>query len=162
MKKSDDGTTATRAKRPLEGATVGARVRSAYLLAGLNRNQLSKRAQLDYGAIQRWERGDAKPELDSLERVAAVTGRDVSELVGGTRDAASAPLYAAVEAYLSADHASERPPVSEAHARELRAMTYAGEVTLGMVSAMHRELILRDKAAKSEPPRTRKAAGRKR
>lgn len=63
-------------------------------------------------------------------------------------------LYPAVETYLSDEAADERPPVSEQHARELREVRYSGEVTVGMVGALHREMIARDKGktgARGEP-----------
>lgn len=53
--------------------------------------------------------------------------------------------YAAVEDYLSAEAADERPPVTEQHARELRAVRFSGEVTIGMAASLHRELIARDR-----------------
>lgn len=66
------------------------------------------------------------------------------------RDDARSP-YLAVEEYLSDEAAAERPPVSPEHARELRAIRYSGEVTVGMVSALHRELIARDRGKAIAP-----------
>lgn len=54
-------------------------------------------------------------------------------------------IYPAVEEYLSPEAAAERPPVSDAHAAELRRIRFAGDVTVGMVGALHRELINRDR-----------------
>lgn len=70
------------------------------------------------------------------------------------RDDARSP-YPEVEAYLAEGNAAVRPPVSEQHARELRAVRFSGEVTLGMAAALHREYIARDQgkavASKAEP-----------
>jgi transcriptional regulator with XRE-family HTH domain len=67
------------------------------------------------------------------------------------RDSDLSP-YAAVEHYLAPEAAGERPPVSEEHARELRAIRWSGEVTVGMAAAQHREMIARDKGKSVTKP----------
>jgi transcriptional regulator with XRE-family HTH domain len=75
------------------------------------------------------------------------TGTGPVEDYLGTRTERDEDLspYAEVEAYLSEENAAERPPVSEDHAREIRAVRYSGEVTVGMAASFHRELIARDR-----------------
>jgi transcriptional regulator with XRE-family HTH domain len=68
--------------RRLTGATTGARVREAYVRANLNRNQLSKLADLDYAQIMKIERGEADPKVETLERIAHATGVTVGDLLG--------------------------------------------------------------------------------
>lgn len=68
--------------RRLTAATVGLRIREAYLRAGLNRNRLSKLADLDYAQIMKLEKGTATARVDTLERIASVTGFSVADLLG--------------------------------------------------------------------------------
>lgn len=66
----------------LTGATMGQRIREAYVRAGLNRSQFSKLIGIDYAQIIQWEKDAAKPKSASLEAVATATGVSVDDLLG--------------------------------------------------------------------------------
>lgn len=61
---------------------VGSRIKRAYLAAGLNRNQFSKRLGTVYHNVIRWESG-AEPGLEYLEKIAEITGVTLEWLIKG-------------------------------------------------------------------------------
>lgn len=147
----------------------------------MNRNKFSKRTELDYATIIKWEKGEASPGLDSLERVAKGTGRHVAELVGGRpaeggeerleRDAAVSP-YPDFEAALEAEgliaRVSDGDPDAIFVVKRVRGISYAGGAAeADYAEALHQiaraKAALRGKATVSaaEPEKVTPREGRK-
>lgn len=124
------------------------------------------KGKVSQSAISTYLSGTRRAKIDSAIAIGRAHGvRDAyfsdegsvfpDDYVGTRLDRDDAKSYPAVEAYLSDDAASERPPVSEEHAAELRRFKASGEVTIAMVAGLHAGMIARDKgkaiATKAQP-----------
>lgn len=67
---------------PLQGATLGQRIRAAYLRAGMNRSTFARALDVHYTSVFGWEKDENAPNTANLERIAEVTGRALEELLG--------------------------------------------------------------------------------
>ena len=56
----------------------GAIIREARRRAGLTQAELAKRVETTQSAIARWERGGVEPSFDSLRRIVAACGLDLT------------------------------------------------------------------------------------
>mgnify|MGYP007071640206 CR=1 FL=1 len=70
---------------PLVGATLGQRIKSAYILAGFNRSTFRNALGVAYTTIIGWESGENHPTTENLLAIADVTGRTLGEITGETR-----------------------------------------------------------------------------
>lgn len=76
-----------RFRKRLEGENKAVRAQVGRLLfrrrreAGLTQEQLARRAALDQAVISRIEKGQQRPRVDTLERIASALGLDLSELL---------------------------------------------------------------------------------
>lgn len=68
---------------PLQGSTVGERIKAAYLRAGLKRAAFARMVDVSYPTVENWEHGRTKPQADNLQRIADVTGFSASEIDNG-------------------------------------------------------------------------------
>lgn len=128
-------------------ATLGARIRAAYLGRGLNRSEFQRALGVAYTTILHWERDEVKPQHDHLEAIAAVTGVPVEQLVGAPGRDPSATRKA-VEAFLAGP---DGPRVSPEQAQGLRAMDLGPvPATASMIRAIWLEWSAQ-LAATSEP-----------
>jgi transcriptional regulator with XRE-family HTH domain len=64
---------------PLQGATIGQRIKAAYLRAGLKRAKFARLCDVSYQTVINWENGSSEPKLENLMRVAEVTGFPVEQ-----------------------------------------------------------------------------------
>jgi transcriptional regulator with XRE-family HTH domain len=77
--------------------TTGRRIREAYESLGWNRSEFGRAIGTDLATIALWEKDEKEPQIGSLKKVAAATGRTVSWLLGETEvvsDDAAPPLVA--------------------------------------------------------------------
>lgn len=68
---------------PGKEVTLGDRIKTAYLEAGLNRAEFCRKAGLDYSTVMAWEAGDRLPRMSSLLKVVGVTGVSLQWLTTG-------------------------------------------------------------------------------
>lgn len=69
-----------RRKRPRHTATISS-ITSARITSGLTQAQLAERVGVAPQQIGAWERGERKPKIDALMRIAHALGCDVSVLL---------------------------------------------------------------------------------
>jgi transcriptional regulator with XRE-family HTH domain len=115
-------------KPPLTGSTLGDRIREAYVAEGMTRQDFARAGKFDYSAVMDWEKNALKRGMrtDTLERIAAVVGRPVSDFNGAPPDSetvldldsARSP-YPEFERYIE-----DEALIDEAFLRELRAVRF--------------------------------------
>lgn len=59
----------------------GQLIKRAYTAAGMNRNQFAKAIGTNYSNVWRWEKGEAEPSLESIEKAAKATGTPIDKLL---------------------------------------------------------------------------------
>lgn len=64
------------------GTTLGQRIKSGYLSAGLNRSRFAKLVDVHYTTVIGWESGRMKPNRDNLRLIADVLDVTTGELEG--------------------------------------------------------------------------------
>lgn len=84
---------------PLTGATVGDRIRNAYMRAGLNRSQLQRAMDVSYTTIIAWEKNTKDIRGSNLQRLSDVTGFSVDAILGRSQ-VEQPPAYPALEEFL--------------------------------------------------------------
>jgi len=81
-------------------ATLGARIRAAYVGRGLNRSQLQRALGVAYTTILAWERDESVPTLENLHALSVVVGVPPSVL-RGEGEIVTEPEYVAWVEFLS-------------------------------------------------------------
>ncbi|MDR1942146.1 MAG: helix-turn-helix domain-containing protein [Endomicrobium sp.] len=65
--------------------TVGKKIKAAMQEVELTQKQLAKKIGSAQEVISRWINGEAIPKIDSLEKIAEATGKDVSYFISSER-----------------------------------------------------------------------------
>lgn len=65
-------------------ASVGKHIRRLRAARGLTQEQLAEKLFVTRQTVSAWETGRAQPDLETLERIAAVLGVEVTEVIYGT------------------------------------------------------------------------------
>jgi transcriptional regulator with XRE-family HTH domain len=76
-----------------EPATIGQRIRAAYLRRGYNRTSFSKAIDVHYTNVAAWERGDQQPSRANVSLSAEILGVPEAELYGYTAPTREYPAF---------------------------------------------------------------------
>jgi transcriptional regulator with XRE-family HTH domain len=87
-------------------ATIGQRIRAAYLRRGYNRTSFSKAIDVHYTNIAAWERGDQQPSRANVSLAAEILNIPEAELYGYTEPTKS---YAAFDEWLETGEGQHAP-----------------------------------------------------
>lgn len=117
------------------GTTIGQRIRSGYISAGLNRSRFAKLVDVHYTTVIGWENGRMKPSRDNLRLIADVLEVTTGELEGNeSSNLARHRRYASFRKFEKSQIAES---LSEAQMRTLTSMVFYGmEPTMNTYVAM--------------------------
>lgn len=136
---------------PLQGATLGQRIKAAYERAGLKRAAFARMIEVDYKTVINWEKGDSEPRAENLRRAADVTGFSVQELMGQTseRTEYDAATLTAVEEFLATP---EGKRVTPEQAERLKRVRFGGITpTAGTILNVYLDMLAEGRGETPEP-----------
>ncbi|MDH5492944.1 MAG: helix-turn-helix domain-containing protein [Myxococcales bacterium] len=153
---------------PLQGSSLGDRIKAAYLRAGLRRSDFAKLVDVSYPTVMNWEKAKTSPNHDNLLRIAEVTGRSLEELVGEARLELETTSYPAFAEFLkselgrsmSADERETLASVRFRHGRPTVALYQSW--LLGMRSGLTDDQARESERVMTEAEARAKAAGLRR